>query len=75
MDDEPQLVVELDHDALAEPMHAAHDATDDRIERRLDAAQGEHVEDRVPGQRLADDPPLERFNVDRDVGELGHRAR
>ena len=68
MHDEPQLVVELDHDALAEAPHATHDATDERIQRRLDAAQREHVEDRVGRQRLSDDSPLERFNVDCDVG-------
>ena len=68
MHDEPQLVVELDHDALAEPPHSTHDATDERIHRRIDAAQREDVEDRVPGQRLPDDPPLERFNVNGNVG-------
>ena len=72
MHDEVQVVVEVEHDPLAEPAHVAHGAPDERVERRLDAAQREHAANGVARERLADQPTGNRLHVDRDVGQLGH---
>ena len=43
-------------------------------QRRLERPQQEWTVDANRSQHLADDPPLERLDVDGDVGQLGHRG-
>ena len=63
-----QLLVEVEHDAFAEPAHPAYGASDERVDRRIDAAQCEDAPDRIPDERLPDDAPRKCLHVDRDVG-------
>jgi hypothetical protein len=72
MNDKVQLSVERDDDALAQPGQPAHDPAAERRQRRFDGAQHERAAEPHALQRLAQDPTLERLDVDGDVGQFRH---
>ncbi len=59
VDDEPQLAVEADRDAFADPADLAHDAAFDARQRRIGGAQQGDAGDSHPLERLTDDARLE----------------
>jgi hypothetical protein len=73
MKHEEELAIELDRDALAQPMQIEHVVADHRIERRRNRAQqewrGEADADHLP----ANDPWSQRVEVEQDIGQLRHR--
>ena len=73
--DEPEIVVEADGDAFADAAQGAHFFAVDRGERRFDGAQQKWAGEAHALERLAQDARFERFDVDGDVGELGHGSR
>ena len=75
VDDEKQIVVEGEDDALADAAHAADDRAVDRVDRRIDRAEDERAVEREPLEAAADDVARQRLEVDDDVGEFGHDER
>ena len=63
-----------DHDALAEPPTPTHAAARGRRDRRQRGAQQERIEQADRLEPVPDDARGEALEVDRDVGQLGHRA-
>lgn len=74
MEDDPELVFKPDRDPLAEPAEFEDPLARDRVERGLEGPQQERVLHPHVVETLADDPPFEGFDVDRDVRELGHAS-
>ena len=72
MDYEKHIVSELENDAFADAAHAADDLTVKRVDGRIDGPKNERAEEVNPLEALADDVARQRFEVDNDVGELGH---
>jgi hypothetical protein len=68
MENHKQIVVQLENDALAEPLHADDALADQVRERRLDGAQQEWRLESNFLERLPNDAPAERFDVHSDVG-------
>jgi hypothetical protein len=73
--DQEHVALEPDHDALAEPPKAGHAAIGRFGERRIDRAEQERARETHALERFAEDARLERLDVDRDVGKLGHRVK
>ncbi len=73
VDHEEQLALEANDDALADPLDRAHAASLGACDRRHRGAQHERADDAHADERLSDDARSERFLVDGDVGQLGHR--
>src|ERR1051326_5555244 len=72
MDDEPEIVVETNGDALADAAKRGHAMSKNRRQRRVRGAQK-----RWPGredlfEHLAEDAALQSFNVNDDIGQFGH---
>ena len=74
MQDEPEVVVQAERDALAEAAQAA-DVTAVRCgERRVHGAQEERAGQTHALERPIQDAPFQRLEVERDVGQLRHAA-
>ena len=72
VEDEEEIALERERDALADPPHAAHRAALCARERRLDGAHEVGAHDAGTHQRRADEPRREVLDVERDVRQLGH---
>ena len=75
VDHQEQLVLQREHDALAEPAQAEHLPALGRGDRRHGGAQQERVEQPDAQQAGAEDAALEALEVDGDVGKLGQAKR
>ena len=70
--DEEQVVLEHEDDALAQPLERDDPLAVDGGERRLDRAQQERARQPHLVERLADHAVGDALDVDGDVGQLGH---
>ena len=70
--DEPEAVVELDGDALADAVEGADGVAFDGFDAGLDGAEQEWAGDADVGERLAYDAWLEGGEIGGDVGEFWH---
>src|SRR5690606_27423731 len=66
---ERELLLELNHDALAEPRYAFDAKPDDRVDRRLGRAQQERARQPDVRDAAAEDALAKRLDIDRDVGQ------
>lgn len=64
---------QLEHDALAQPWDALHPCPHEGVQRRVDGAEQERTHQTYAKQASAQDTRPEHFDVDFDVGGLGHR--
>jgi hypothetical protein len=71
VDDQKQLVVEREHDPLADAAHAANDPTVDNVDGRVDGAEDERAVQREPLEPASGNVPRQRVEVDDNVGEFG----
>ncbi len=72
MQDEPKVVLEADANALSEPTQTQDLFSDGAVERRGRGAQEKRTHDPDGFERLAENAPLKRFDVNDDVGQFGH---
>ena len=72
VDDQEELVVELEHDALADAPHAADDLAGDRVDRRRHRAQDERARQHHLFEHSAGHLRPQRFHVDHDVWKFRH---
>ena len=72
MEDDEEVVLRRDRDALAETFDADDAFADEIGERRLDGSEQEGRREANLFDRLADDALPQRLDVDRDVRKLGH---
>ena len=72
MDDEEEVVLEAEDDALAEPAERDDRATDDGGDRWIDGAQEERAREAHRLERLAENARREALEVQLDVGVLRH---
>ena len=70
-----ELVVEREHDALADAAHAADGLAVERGDRRIDGAQHEGAEEVDPLEAPADDVAGQRLDVDHDVRQFRQSLR
>src|ERR1051325_624722 len=68
------VLVELDRDALTEPAEAANRPTCELCRRRRGGAQHDGTAEPDALEPLPHDPRLEGFEIDDNVGELGHES-
>jgi hypothetical protein len=59
---------QLDHDPLSEALYSHAPRPTDQVQRRIDTAQEERIQDLNVEERRTNDATLQRFDVDRDVG-------
>ena len=69
-----RLILQLEHDALAQPTETGHPAPLGFRHRRHHRSEHERVADGEVLQPLPENPGLQAGKVDLDVGELGHAA-
>jgi hypothetical protein len=74
VDHDEEVAVERDHDALADPLDALHRAPAGRCDRRHAVRSRNGLSSRTASSRWPDDARREAVDVDRDVGQLGHRG-
>src|SRR5215831_18029323 len=72
VDDQEQIIVELDHDALAKPTQRLDGASMRGGDGRLERADHEGAGQPHALERGAADARVERLDVDGDVGQLRH---
>jgi hypothetical protein len=72
MDYQKQLITEIEHDALPDPLEAVYLAAEEQREGRFNRSQQEGTLEGDSLKRLAQDPGPERIEVERNVGELWH---
>ena len=72
--DEPEVAVQAERDALAEAAQAADVPAVRRGERRVHGAQEERAGQTHALERPIQDAPFQRLEVERDVGQLRHGA-
>jgi len=72
MQHEVQRAFEHEHDALADAADLGDALALGARDRRHRGAQDERVHELHPLQHAAGDTALQSFDVDRDVGQLGH---
>jgi len=70
--DEKEIALQPDDDALAEATEPRDAPARGRRERRIDGAEQEGIREAHALQTRAGDARFERFDVDDDVGQLGH---
>ena len=68
MKDNEEVVLQHEHDALPHPADVEDALVDKRTERRLDGAEEKRRSEPDLGHGLANQVPLQRFDVDGDVG-------
>src|SRR5437868_79792 len=73
MQDHIQVTVQAPNDPLAEPEQLINRSALDLLDRRIKAAQKEGADDFEALEDLAFKPRPKRFEVDSDIGELGHK--
>lgn len=66
------LVAKIEDQALAHMADTRDFATDEFVERRLDAAQQEWIDEEEAPQRLPDDAGPQRVRIREDVRKFGH---
>jgi hypothetical protein len=71
---EPKIVFEADADALSQAAQTQDLFPDGAGEGRGRGAQKKRADDADAFERLAENALLERFDVDDDVGQFGHRS-
>ena len=69
---QPDVVVEPDRDALAEPAQLAHDVTFHRGDRRIGRTQDERARQTHALELPSDNPRLEGTEIGADVRQLRH---
>ena len=74
VDDEEELIAEVYDQSLSQTAHPFYRAANDCRDRRIDRSKKKGVREAEAFQGMADDVPVERFEVDGDVGEFGHAA-
>jgi hypothetical protein len=72
VDDQKQIAVKGDDDALADAADAANGLAVQRIDRRIDGAEDERAVEREPLEAAADDVARQRLEIDDDVGKFGN---
>jgi hypothetical protein len=72
VDDEEQIVLELQYDALSHAPDAGHQLSRCLTDWRIEGAEKKRFRDARPLQTLSDQARLERFYIDGDVRQLGH---
>ncbi len=72
VEDDEEIAVEREHDALAEAPEADDAASLELTRRGRDGAHQKRVADPKAFERLTEDAGVQRFEIDRDVRELGH---
>jgi hypothetical protein len=72
VDDEKQLVVQREHDPLADAAHTANDLTVDDIDGRVDGAEDKRAVQREPFEPASGDVARQRVEIDDDVGKFGN---
>src|SRR4029077_5454896 len=73
MDDEEELAVEFEHDALAEAADGVDVPAFQLGRRRIERAEDKRARQSDFEQRLPEEPLLERFDVDGHIREFRHR--
>jgi hypothetical protein len=71
VDDHKQLVIEREHDSLADAAHASNEAPLDAVDRRIDGAEDERAVQNEPLEAASDAVPRQRLEVDDNVGKFG----
>ena len=66
-----EILIEGQHNPLADAAHAANDLTVDDVDRRVDGAQDEGAVQREPLEAASDDMPRQRLEINDNVGEFG----
>ena len=74
MDDEEEIVAEVYYQAFSQTAQTLYSTTNDCRDRRIDGAEQKGVPEAEAYQGMADDVPVESFEVEGDVGEFGHAA-
>jgi hypothetical protein len=72
---QPELVLEADGDALAEPPQLVDLLALDASDRRVGGAQQERMADPHARQLPAEDARLQGLDIDRDVRQFGHAGQ
>src|SRR6185436_708140 len=72
MNDDEQLLVERQDNALAETAHTTHWLRPDFVNRRRDRAEDEGALQLDTREGMADELLSQRFDVERDVGQFRH---
>jgi hypothetical protein len=72
MQEEPQVLVESDGDALADSAQLPYDPPLGERQRRLGSAQQKGTPQTDTLESLVEETTLERDEVSGDVGQLGH---
>src|SRR3989338_3002777 len=75
MDDEEDGPVEFPHDLLSDSSQSPHNLAFDSRGRGVDGPQDKRAEEADPVQSAFDDTRAERFEIQDDVGKLGHGGR
>jgi hypothetical protein len=66
-----EILIEGQHDPLADAADAANDLTVDGVNGRIDGPEDEGAVQREPLEPASDDVPRQRIEVDDNVGEFG----
>ena len=72
VEDQPEVALESDGDAFPDAPQFADLLFFGRLERRVDRAQQKRTGQTDALEGLPEDARFERFDVNRDVGQLGH---
>jgi hypothetical protein len=75
MDDQKELVLEFEDDALADSPQAQNPAALDSANRRLEGTQYKRTANTDLLNGFLENALLERFYIDRNVGQLGHLSQ
>ena len=75
MQDEPEVVLEAEDDALSDAPDVLYPLTVGGAKRRVEGPKDEWRRQPHPLEHLADDATAQMDDVDLDVGELGHANR
>ncbi len=71
---QPELSLQADGDPLAKPAQRFDRLVRGGLERRVERPQQKRAVYAHTGKGPADNPALESFQVDRNVGQLGHEC-
>jgi hypothetical protein len=71
VDDDKEICVEGEDDALADAPHAADNPALNGLDRRIDRAEDEWTVEHETLEAASDDVTRQRLEVDNDVGKLG----
>ena len=74
MKDEPEIIFQANRDALADASQLKHLLAFYAADRRLGCPQEREPGDLHAGEGLAEDPFLQRFKVNGDVRQFGHKG-